>query len=128
MKSAQTAVGSQDTLTATADKGWVFDQWTVSGLPTNSATTSPALKFTVGPNSIVTANFIPNPFAALHGVYDGLFYTPGAVASDNAGYFSLTLNSSGTFSGHLWMGAGLTTSLRSFTAPSNSRPVAERNR
>ncbi len=64
------------------------------------------LKFTVSANAIITANFIPNPVGPLQGVYHGLFYDANPAAVDNAGFFTLTLNPSGAFSGRLLMGPG----------------------
>ena len=101
LTTAQLAVGSADTLTAAPAKGWTFNNWTVSGLASDTDTRSPILRFTDSPNAIVTANFIPNPFGSLQGVYHGLFYDATAA---HAGYFTLTLNPSGAFSGQLLMG------------------------
>jgi hypothetical protein len=104
LTSKQLAVGSTDTLTATPAKGWTFNNWTTSGLAASPDTKSPVLKFTVSANAIITANFIPNPFGPLQGVYNGLFFDTNSVAADNAGFLTLTLNPSGAFSGRLLMG------------------------
>jgi hypothetical protein len=106
LTSKELAVGSADTLTATPAKGWVFDKWTTSGLADGLVTNSPVLKFTVSANAIITANFIPNPFGPLQGVYNGLFYDANSAAANSAGFFTLTLNSSGAFSGRLLIGPG----------------------
>ncbi len=98
------ALGSVDTLNATPAKGWTFANWTVSGLAAGIQTNSPYLRFTVTHNAIITANFIPIPFGPLQGVYDGLFYDPASVTAGSAGFFTLTLNSGGAFSGRLMMG------------------------
>lgn len=104
LTSEQRAVGSSDTLTATPAKGWAFDNWTTSGLAAGLDTKSPVLNFIISPNAIITANFIPNPFGPLQGVYNGLFYDANSVAASNAGFITLTLNPSGAFSGRLLMG------------------------
>ena len=100
----QLVLGNNETLTASPAKGWTFANWTVSGLAGGVQTNLPTLKFAVTHNAIVTANFIPIPFAPLKGVYNGLFYDPNAVTGNSAGYFTLTLDSSGAFSGRLMMG------------------------
>jgi hypothetical protein len=104
LTSKQAEVGSVNTLTATPAKGWMFENWTLNGLAASSDAKSPVLRFTVGANSIITANFIPDPFTLLQGVYNGLFFDPNSVAADNSGFFTLTLNPSGAFSGRLLMG------------------------
>jgi hypothetical protein len=100
----QLVVGNNETLTATPAKGWTFANWTVSGLKAGVETNLPVLKFAVTRNATITANFIPIPFPALKGVYNGLFYDPKAVSGSSAGYFTLTMGSSGAFSGRLMMG------------------------
>jgi hypothetical protein len=97
-------LGSTETLTATPSQGWVFKDWTTSGVAPGSVTSSPVLKFTLLTNTVVTANFVPNPFSPLAGIYNGLFYDTNAAASNTAGFFTLTLRASGTFSGRLMMG------------------------
>lgn len=101
----QLAMGTANKLTATPAKGWSFAGWTVSGLASGLETNLPVLEFTVTHNAIITANFIPIPFASLKGVYDGLFYEPGSVTANSGGFFTLTLTASGSFSGKLTMGA-----------------------
>lgn len=100
----QLALGSAEALTATPASGWVFKDWTASGVPPGSVTSSPVMKFTLLTNTVVTANFIPNPFTALAGIYNGLFYDTNAASSNTAGFFTLTLRASGTFSGRLMIG------------------------
>jgi hypothetical protein len=106
LKSEQLEMGSADTLTATPAQGWTFDTWSVSGLGSSSEVNSPVLKFVIGANGIITANFIPNPFGALEGVYNGLFYDPASGGAGTAGFFTLTVKPNGAFSGRLLIGAG----------------------
>jgi hypothetical protein len=105
LTSKQLAVGSTATLTATPAKGWIFSGWSTSGVDGNSATLSSVLKFTIRTNAVITANFVPNPFNPLQGSYNGLFYDTNQMALDRAGFFILTLQPSGAFSGHLLIGA-----------------------
>ena len=74
-------LGNSATLTATPEKGWTFASWTVSGLAAGTQTNLPVLKFTVTHNAVITANFIPIPFASLQGVYNGLFYDPKGLTA-----------------------------------------------
>ena len=55
-------------------------------------------------NLSLTANFVPNPFPAVRGVYSGLMANAHGVLPDNSGYFSVALTSLGRFSGHLLCG------------------------
>ncbi|HEX4120476.1 MAG TPA: hypothetical protein VH619_07665, partial [Verrucomicrobiae bacterium] len=100
----QLAFNTAKTLTATPAKGWVFKDWTASGLAAGTDLESPVLKFTLQTNTLITANFIQDPFRALAGVYDGLFYVTNGMPSNNAGFFTLTLGSNGVFSGRLSAG------------------------
>ncbi|MGA3181093.1 MAG: hypothetical protein ABSF38_12175 [Verrucomicrobiota bacterium] len=84
---------------ALPDRGWLFLNW--SGAVASS---QPDISFLMPPtNAVLTATFIPNPFPALAGGYNGLFYqtnTNGVTAS-TSGFVSFTLNTNGVFSGHL---------------------------
>jgi hypothetical protein len=101
---SQLALGSHHTLTATADKGWVFESWSTIGLSGPVNTTSRVLPFTFLSNTVITANFTPNPFTLVQGSYNGLFFETNAVHPGSSGAFSLTLSPSGSFSGRLLMG------------------------
>jgi hypothetical protein len=104
LKESQIVLGKSYKLTAVPDKGWVFEGWSTVGLGASINTNSPILSFTFVSNTLITANFVPNPFVALQGTYNGLFYEAAGVSSASAGSFTLTLSSSGSFSGHLLMG------------------------
>jgi hypothetical protein len=93
------------TLTAKPATGWVFDSWTVV-TPGNAYTYySNVLTFAFVTNTVVTANFIPVPFPALEGLFDGLFYETNAVDPGSSGAVSLTLSKTGGFSGKLLIGS-----------------------
>jgi hypothetical protein len=104
LKQDQVALGKSYTLTATPSNGWLFNGWTAVGLSNAVNTQSPVLKFALLTDTAITANFIPNPFIPLHGVYNGLFFQTNGVAPGSSGAFTLTLAKSGSFSGRLLMG------------------------
>ena len=85
------------TMTATASQGYVFSNWT-SGAGV-VVTNGPALKFIMASNLSFTANFVPNPFTAVAGTYDGLFYDTDndAATPASSGFFSATIKNTGSF-------------------------------
>lgn len=87
-------VGKTYQTKAVPGPGFVFENW--SG---GVASTNPVLNFVMQSNLILNANFIANPFPALHGIYSGLFLPSTSVASDNAGFINLTLATAGTYVG-----------------------------
>ncbi len=92
----QLAIGQACTLTAVPDAGYTFSNWTGSFVQT-----SPTLSFVMYTNLQVTANFVPNPFAATKGVFNGLFYETNALHADHAGFFTFTLTDKGSYSASL---------------------------
>jgi len=85
------------TMTATASQGYVFSNWTAN---TGAVITNgPVLKFLMASNLSFTANFVPNPFTAVAGTYDGLFYdTNGDGATPaGSGFFSAVVKNTGSF-------------------------------
>lgn len=92
-------VGRGYVLTARPDAGQVFSNW--SGGVTSSA---PVLNFLMRSNLVITADFVPNPFPAWAGAYQGLFYETNAVRHEAAGSFTLMLRSDGGFSARLQQG------------------------
>ncbi len=104
LEASQMALGQTYHLTATPSNGWVFNGWTTAGLGSQVSTQSRLLSFAFVTNTVITANFIPNPFVPLQGVYNGLFFQSNGIDPGSAGAFTLTLAKSGTFSGRLLMG------------------------
>jgi hypothetical protein len=100
----QLTPGQSYTLTATPASGWLFGGWQTSGLAGNEKILGNVLKFSPGANTTIVANFVPNLFIPVQGVYNGLFYNPSAVNPGSSGFFSLALRPSGAYSGHLLMG------------------------
>ncbi len=88
-------IGKSYTVTATPTAGNVFSNWT----GTVSATTN-RLVFTMVTNESLTATFIPNPYPAIAGRYNGLFYETNIMTHYSAGLFSAVLSNM-TFSGTL---------------------------
>jgi uncharacterized repeat protein (TIGR02543 family) len=84
-------IGVSYKATATPAPGWVFVGWT--GDLDNAGAT---LNFTMTDSLSLTANFIPDPFKANLGVYQGLPEFNGAT-----GILQLKLNAKGGFSGRL---------------------------
>jgi hypothetical protein len=83
--------------------GQLFAGWSGS----ISATSNP-LSFIMQSNMVLQANFVPNPFPALTGDYNGLFYptnllgdAAGWANATNSGFFALKLMTNGSFSGNL---------------------------
>jgi len=109
---SQLALGTSYTLTATPAAGSVFDNWIVSKYGSTSTNLSPTLTFAFVTNTIVTANFIPTPFPATQGSYNGLFYVSNAISPASSGSVTLKLLPSGSFSGKLLIG----TSAYNFTS------------
>jgi len=90
------AVGAAYTLTANPAAGQVFAGWTGS---VNSS--APTLHVTLSPNLVLQANFIPSPYPAKSGSYNGLFYEADAVRINSAGSISVQATSRGTYTGKI---------------------------
>src|SRR5262249_49565660 len=84
------------TMTAIPGLGQRFAGWT-GGV--NSA--APRLTFVMQSGLILQANFVPNPFLPVAGIYSGLFYEPTRVQQESSGFFAATVTERGTFSGRL---------------------------
>ena len=116
-------VGKSHTITATptaaAAPGFAFNGWTVSGGPTlndigvtTAALELPTLTFVFREGLVLTANFIPNPFAAaVTGAFNGLI-TPSATlpapggsvrSNETVGKVTATVGGTGAFSGTLFI-------------------------
>jgi hypothetical protein len=89
-------VGTTFKIIAKPGAGQVFSNWTGS----ITATTA-ALTFTMQSNMVLQANFVPNPFIPLAGVYQGLFYDTNNPQHQSSGFFNATVTSSGSFSARM---------------------------
>jgi len=96
------ALGKDYTLNAAPRPGNLFSNWSVAGIPV----TNPTLRFTMCSNLVITANFVTNPFTPASGVYNGLFYETNGVRQPGAGCFTVTLVTSGAFSGNVLLAGG----------------------
>jgi hypothetical protein len=92
-------IGNVFTVTAHPGAGQIFAGW--SGV---AETNRAALTFSMASNLVITANFIPNPFTGLTGLYTGLFADTNYGSPESSGSFRMQLGSSGAFSGNLVMG------------------------
>jgi hypothetical protein len=54
-------------------------------------------------NMVLQANFVPNPFLPVVGVYQGLFYDTNQPAHQSSGFFNATLASAGSFSAKIML-------------------------
>ncbi len=91
--------GRTYTITAKPAAGHLFSHW--SDWTSGFVSTNPALAFTMVSNLVLTAHFVPGPFVALAGSYQGLFFTATNPAHANGGYFTFRINNRGTYSGRL---------------------------
>src|SRR5262249_17304796 len=88
--------GQLCTMTALPAPGQLFSGW--SG---DVSSTSPRLSFAMVENMIVQANFVPNPFLAVCGAYQGLCHATNGMEQGPSGFFSAQLTDHGRFTGSL---------------------------
>lgn len=90
--------GDEITLTAKPSPGFLFTGWT-GGITSNDRT----IEFLMPETLQLTANFIPNPWAAARGKFVGLVRgSPGSSAE--AGLLTVVLDQAGAFSGCIVIG------------------------
>ena len=87
-------VGRNYSLIAKPARGYVFREW--SG---GAASTGERLTFTMQSNLVLLAKFVANPFLPAAGGFTGCFHDTNAVALESSGLATVTLRSSGAFSG-----------------------------
>jgi uncharacterized repeat protein (TIGR02543 family) len=88
--------GKNYTLTATAAPGNLFSNW--SGTIT---TLQNPLTIKAESNMVLQANFVPNPFTPVTGVYEGLYMDTNDVTLESSGSFTATLGNKGVFTANL---------------------------
>lgn len=93
-------VGSVIRLTAIPAAGSLFAGWTGS-----AQSDKPVLEFVMVPNAVLTANFVPNAFSPLRGVFRGLITGAPEVDSTNSGCITLVVANSGAFTARATVGA-----------------------
>jgi hypothetical protein len=94
-------VGKKYTMTAAPAAGYLFAGWSGS-VTTNTL----ALTFNLQGNLDELASFVPNPFIAEHGTFDGLFMDPDDVTEAGSGFFTLSLTTTGSFTGKIMTSGG----------------------
>jgi List-Bact-rpt repeat protein len=115
-------IGRSYSLTATAGKGFVFDSWRIGSEIVSS---SPSLLILMQSNLVLSVYFVTNPFPAVAGVYQGLFYDSNGVAHASSGFFDGKVTDQGGFSAKLRSGSNKDPVSGRFTAAgffSNSIP------
>lgn len=101
-------LGRNFVLTATPKPGQVFSNWVVlSNSVVKRISAEPVLTYSMISNTAVVASFVPNPFAAVAGKYNGLFYETdetNGVRHGASGFFTLTVTDRGSYTASLLSG------------------------
>ena len=87
------------TIVAHPSAGMIFAGWTGS-----ISSYAAKLSFVCSSNVVLQAHFIPNPFPAIHGVYNGLLTSDGQPDVATSGTFSVWVSRLGGYSGRLQVG------------------------
>jgi predicted outer membrane repeat protein len=96
-------VGEGYNLVATPSTGYLLSNWVSAGFVSYSK----QLSFTMTTNLAIQANFVPTPFTAVEGTYNGLFFqtNTNGVTEQSAGMLSaLTIHSLGSYTAQLLLG------------------------
>jgi hypothetical protein len=116
-------VGKSYSITAAAAKGWMFATWLSNGVAVAGGA---AHTFTMQRDLVLQANFVTNPFIAVAGTYQGLFYVTNNVAPQSSGCCNATVTSNGTFTAKLEQGLFSYTFSGQFTLTGQSSNVITR--
>ena len=92
-------LGKTYTVTAVPASGQEFAGWS-GGL----VSSQPTITFVMSSNLLLKANFVPSPFIPVQGMYNGLF-RDSQVQQESSGYFAVSVNYRGKYSGYLRLGA-----------------------
>lgn len=110
--------GKSLSLRAVPCAGHLFWNWSgdVSSL-------SPLLTVVMQPTLSVQANFVPNPFTGVAGLYNGLFHEAGGVLHESSGFFKMTLTTTGAFTGYVALGGATNSFTNRFDPVSGQRTL-----
>jgi thermitase len=95
LNGAMLEIGRSYAIRAIPAPGQVFAGW--EGLNSDS----PLLRFVMQSNLVLVAKFVPSPFVPVKGTYSGLAANTNGVSPQDSGSFSITVTTSGIFSGKL---------------------------
>jgi uncharacterized repeat protein (TIGR02543 family) len=95
-------IGKTFTIAAVPKSGSIFSNWVDS--TGNEITNGPSLKFVMASNLFFIANFVPNPYTAAAGSYQGLFYNSNVLSPTDSGAFSAQVAGNGSFTVKLQQG------------------------
>lgn len=89
-------IGKIYQMIARSGRGQIFGGWNGAAISNKAV-----LNFEMKSHLVLTANFVPNPFAPLKGTYTGLIFETNNVRATNSGFIKLKVTSRGKFSGKL---------------------------
>ncbi len=82
----------------------VPDPGNVLARPDTAAAARGQLSFTMQSNLVLEISFVPNPFPAVAGTYQGLIYNANGITVESSGFWSGSLNPSGHLTGSMRLG------------------------
>jgi len=82
----------------------VPDPGNVLARPDTAAAARGQLSFTMQSNLVLEISFVPNPFPAVAGTYQGLIYNTNGITVESSGFWSGSLNPSGHLTGSMRLG------------------------
>ena len=99
LRNSKLVIGKTYTVTAKPVKGFIFAGWTGDAEASNSK-----LTFTMGEYLTFEAKFIPDPFPAVAGTYQGLFFEEGHVTHQSSGFITAKISTKGSLSAKILSG------------------------
>lgn len=109
-------------LTAVPARDWIFAGWT--GVSSNA--NNPRLVFEMQPGMNITANFVPNPFLPVSGVFNGLFFESTNVSTACSGGFTVRVQKSGRYTATFIKGGKRVVANGTFDSTGNASGTAGR--
>ena len=92
-------VGRNYAMRAVPATGYLFSNWT-GGL----LCSGPVINFPMTPGLSLQANFVPSPFTARAGSYNGLLHEAGVVQQERSGFCNALVTKAGGYSGYVILG------------------------